>query len=131
MASKVVKLKRVDKPSKAESGSSLVVRFAMNVFALWVVDYLLAGIVLADFRATVVAALVIGVVNTYIRPIFQFIALPLSLLTLGIAAFFVNVLMIWLAALVVPGFFIDSFWTAAFASILLTLISWFLQKLSR
>lgn len=129
MPKKVTKLERLDRSQS--SLTNLLIRLAMNVFALWIVDYLLEGVVLTDFRATVIAAVVIGLINTYIRPIFQFIALPLSILTLGIGAFLVNVLMIWIASLIVPGFYIDSFLTAAIASILLTLISWFLHKLSR
>lgn len=129
MPKKVTKLERLDRSQS--SLTNLLIRLAMNVFALWIVDYLLEGIVLTDFRATVIAAVVIGLINTYIRPIFQFIALPLSILTLGIGAFLVNVLMIWIASLIVPGFYIDSFLTAAIASILLTLISWFLHKLSK
>ena len=129
MPRKVTKLERLD--HSQSSLTNLLIRLAMNVFALWIVDYLLEGIVLSDFRATVIAAVVIGLINTYIRPIFQFIALPLTILTLGIGAFLVNVLMIWIASLIVPGFYIDSFLTAAVASILLTLISWFLHKLSR
>lgn len=129
MPKKITKLERLDRSQS--SLTNLLIRLAMNVFALWIVDYLLEGIVLTDFRATVIAAVVIGLINTYIRPIFQFIALPLSILTLGIGAFLVNVLMIWIASLIVPGFYIDSFLTAAIASILLTLLSWFLHKLSK
>lgn len=130
MPRNVVKLQRLDHARASDSTSNLLIRLAMNVFALLVVDYLLEGLVLEDIRAAIVAAVVIGIVNTYLRPIFQLIALPLTVLTLGVAAFLVNVLMLWIAALVVPGFTIVDFWTAAAASILLTLVSWFLHKLS-
>ena len=109
----------------------LLIRLAVNVFALLVVEYLVPGFELADFRAAIVAAVVIGVVNTFIRPIIQLIALPISILTFGIAAFLINVVLLWLAAMVVPGFEIASFLTAVIASIVLSLVSWFLHKLAR
>jgi len=108
----------------------LIIRLAVNVFALLVVEYLVPGFELADFRAAIVAAIVIGVVNTFIRPIIQLIALPISILTFGVAAFLINVVLLWLTSTVVPGFEIASFLTAVIASIVLSLVSWFLHKLA-
>ncbi|MCH7730686.1 phage holin family protein [Patescibacteria group bacterium] len=109
----------------------LIARLAINVFALLVVEYLVPGFELSGYQATIVAAVVIGVVNTFIRPILQLIALPISVLTLGISAFLINVVLLWLVAYFVPGFEIASFVTAIIASILLSLVSWFLNKLAR
>ena len=105
----------------------LVARLAINVLALFVVAYLVPGFHLAGFWT---AAVVIGVVNTFIRPIVQIIALPISILTFGIAALVINVLLFWGASMLVPGFTIDSFLTAFIASIVLSLISWFMHKLA-
>ncbi len=109
----------------------LIARLAINVFALFVVEYLVPGFHLAGIWTAVVAAVVIGVVNTFIRPIVQLIALPISILTFGIAAFLINVLLLWGISKFVPGFTIDSFTTALIASILLSLVSWFMHKLAR
>jgi len=108
----------------------LIIRLAINVFALWVVAYLVPGFILSDLRATLVAAVVIGVVNTFIKPIVQLIALPLSMLTFGITAFLINVLLLWATSKFVPGFEIASFTTAIIASIVLSLTSWFLNRLA-
>lgn len=108
----------------------LVIRLAVNVFALLIVEYLVPGFVLSDYKAAVVAAVVIGVVNSFIKPIVQLIALPISIFTLGIAAFLINVLLLWGASMAVPGFEISSFSTAIIASIVLALVSWFLNKLT-
>lgn len=108
----------------------IVIRLAINVFALWVVTYLVPGFILTDLRSTIVAAVVIGVVNTFIRPILQLIALPISILTFGIAAFFINVALLWFTSKLVPGFEIATFTTAIIASIVLSLVSWFLYKLA-
>lgn len=109
----------------------MVVRLGVNVLALFVVAYIVPGFVLKDIWSAVVAAVIIGVVNTFIRPILQLVALPLSLLTFGIFAFLINVLLLWGVSFVVPGFEIESFTTALVASIALALVSWFLQKLAR
>lgn len=106
-------------------------RLAVNVFALLVVEYLVPGFILSDLWTAVVAAIVIGIVNTFIKPIIQLIALPFSILTFGITAFLINVFLLWLASRVVPGFEIQSFLTAIVASIVLSLVSWFLHKLAR
>lgn len=108
----------------------LLVRLAINVFALFVVEYLVPGFYLASIWTAIVAAIAIGIVNTLIKPILQLIALPISILTFGIAAFLINVLLLWGTSKLVPGFVISGFSTAIMASIVLSLVSWFLQKLA-
>lgn len=108
----------------------LIIRLAINVFALLVVEYLVPGFKLANLWVALVAAIVIGVVNTFIRPILQLIALPLSILTFGITAFLINVTLLWLTSKFVPGFEIASFTTSIIASVVLSFVSWFLHKLA-
>ena len=109
----------------------LIGRLLINILALFVVEYLVPGFILQDFTAAVVAAIVIGIVNTLIKPILQLVALPISVMTFGIAAFLINVALLWLTSLFVPGFEIVSFTTAIFASIVLSLVSWFLNRLAK
>jgi len=108
----------------------LLIRLATNVFALLVVEYLVPGFILKDIWTAVVTAVAIGIVNTFIRPILQLIALPVSILTFGIAAFFINVGLLWFTSKFVPGFEIATFSTAVVASMVLSLVSWFLNRLS-
>lgn len=108
----------------------LLIRLVINVIALLVVAYLIPGFHLANLTAAIVAAIVIGLVNTFIRPIVQLIALPLSILTFGIVAFLINVALLYGVSKLVPGFSIDNFWTAIISSILLSLVSWFLHLLA-
>ena len=108
----------------------LLIRLAINVFALFIVTKLVPGFVLADLTSAVVAAVVIGVVNTFIRPILQLIALPVSIITFGITAFLINVGLLYVTSMVVPGFEIANFTTAIIASLVLSLVSWFLNKLA-
>lgn len=106
-------------------------KLIVNAFALAVVGYLLPGVHFTDIFALVVTAIVLGIVNTLIRPVLQIIALPISIITFGIAALLINVSLLWLVAYIVPGFSIDKFQTAVLASILLSLVSWFLHRLEK
>jgi putative membrane protein len=108
----------------------LIIRLAINVFALFVVAYLVPGFKLAGIQTAIVAAIVIGIVNTLIKPVLQLIALPISLLTFGIAAFLINVGLLYMTSKLVPGFEIANFVTAMIGSVVLSLTSWFLNKLA-
>ena len=103
-------------------------RLVINVFALLVVAYVVPGFVLVDIWSAIVAAVIIGAVNTFVRPLVQLLALPITLATFGIFALIINVLLLWIVSLIVPGFDIANFLTAFVASVLLTLVSWFLEQ---
>lgn len=129
---KAVKLKREDGGGFAgESLGRLVAKLTINTVALLVVEFVVPGFALADLTTAVVAAVAIGVINTFIRPVVQILALPFSILTLGIGAFLVNVGLLWGAAAIVPGFEIDGFLSAVVAAIVLSLVSSFLHKAAK
>lgn len=109
----------------------LIIRLAINAFALLIVANIVPGFVIANLWTAIVAAVVIGVVNTFIKPILQLVALPISILTFGIAAFLINVALLWFSSKLVPGFEIRSFYSAIVGSIALALVSWFLHKLAQ
>ena len=109
----------------------LIIRLTLNVVSLLVVSYLIPGFVFDSLTAAIVSAIVIGVVNTFIKPVLQILFLPLSIVTLGITAFLINVFLLWGVSYVVKGFTIDGFMTAVLASVALTLISIFLNRLAQ
>ncbi len=106
----------------------LIVSLIVNVLALLVVVKIVPGIHVDSNTTLIVAAIVIALVNTFIRPLVQLISLPLTLLTLGIFALVVNALMLELAALLVHGFTIESFWSALLGTIVLSLTSTLLNS---
>ena len=108
----------------------LIITLALNVFTLLIVSYLVPGFEFDDLWATVVTAIAIGVVNTFIKPVLQIIFIPLTIITFGISAFLINVVLLWAVSFIVPGFHIESFLTAVIASIVLSLVTMFLHKLS-
>jgi putative membrane protein len=107
----------------------LLFKLILNVFTLLIVAYIIPGFEFDGLWATVVAAVVMGAVNTFIRPILQILFIPLTIVTLGVTAFLINVVLLWGVSFIVPGFDISSFMTAVWASIALTLIGLFLNKL--
>jgi putative membrane protein len=125
---RTTKLKRVG--GHQDNPMNLLTHLAINILALLVVDYLLPGVELSTFMTAFVAAVVIGIINTFVRPILQVLALPFSIVTFGLTAFLINVGLLYLASVIVPGFLIDGFVSAAIASILLTLVGWVLHKMA-
>jgi putative membrane protein len=94
---------------------SLLVRIAIswltNALVLWVVTALFADVSADNAGSLLAAAAVFGVLNTVLKPLLRLITLPLAILTLGIAWFFVSLLMLLLTEAFVSGFDVDGFWT--------------------
>jgi len=108
----------------------LLIKLILNVVALLVVSYLVPGFTFDSLTSVIVAAIVIGIVNTFIKPVLQILFLPLSIVTLGITAFLINVFLLWGVSIAVRGFHIAGFLTAVIGSIVLTFVSVFLNKLA-
>jgi putative membrane protein len=78
--------------------------------------------------AAVIAAFVLGLVNTLIRPIFLILTLPVTLITLGLFIFVINGLMFWFAGSILKGFVVDSFWNGVLGAVLYSVFSWALSS---
>ena len=100
-----------------------LVLWAVTALALAAVAQLGIGIRASSTESIVIAALVLGLVNTLIRPLARLIALPLTLLTFGLMGWVINGLMLWLVSAWVPGFYVAGFVPAVEGAILLAVIS--------
>ena len=107
-----------------------VVSWLLAALALWIVAYIIPGIKVRDFRAALIAALVIALVDIIIGPILRFITFPLTILTLGLFRLVVNAILLKLAAMFTPGFAVDGFLSALIGSLALTILSTILQSLA-
>jgi len=105
----------------------LLLRWALNAFALWVVSVIVPGIHADGIAATFVAALVLGILNALVRPIVLLLTLPINLLTLGLFTFVINALMLEMTSALVRGFTVDSFGSALIGALLLSLVSFVLN----
>ena len=82
----------------------IIFRWALLAAALLLVAYLYPGVKVAGFGAALIAAFVLGLFNTLVRPLLVLLTLPVTLLTLGLFLFVINALMFWAAASVLDGF---------------------------
>jgi putative membrane protein len=105
----------------------ILLLWAFNAVALIVADWIVDGIRFDDEWVVIPAGAVFGIVNWLVKPIVTLLSLPVIILTLGIALFFVNLLMLYLTSWIVPGFSIDSFWSAVGATIVVWLVNTVLQ----
>ena len=119
---------------------SFLLRAALTGFALWVVTLIVPGITFVGADSTLqeigiifVVAVIFGLVNAIIKPIVQFISIPLYILTLGLIHIVINALMLWITSWITEntthwGLVIDQFWwTAIWAAIVLSIVSWLLS----
>jgi putative membrane protein len=106
-----------------ELARRLAVATAVNVAALAVVAGVFDGVRVDGWGALILAGVVFGIVNTVVKPFVTLLALPVILLSLGIALFFVNMLMLALTDWVVNGLVIDGFWTLVGATLLVWVVN--------
>ena len=100
----------------------LVVSWAANAVVLGIAAAILSGVTFhGSFWSLIAAAAVFGVLNTILKPILRLLTLPIAIITLGIAWFFVSLMMIWLTTLIVSKFDIDGFWNYVWATIIVWL----------
>ncbi len=105
----------------------LVYRWLVNALALAVSAWIVKGIQIHGVLSLFVAALMIGILNAFVRPLVLILTLPLNILTMGLFTFVINALMIMIAAKVVRGFFVADFWSALVGAIFLSIISFFIN----
>ncbi len=96
----------------------------LNAVALLLVPYVVPGVHIDTLYSALIAVVILGLVNTVIRPIFILLTLPVTLLTLGLFLFVINALLFWFAGDILSGFRVDGFFAALFGSIVYSLASW-------
>ena len=107
----------------------LLLAWLINTAALFAVPYILRTVYVQDLGTALIAALLLALVNTLIRPILVFLTLPVTVITLGLFIFIINGLMFWAVANLVRGFAVAGFWSAVGGALLYSIISWGLSTL--
>ena len=107
----------------------LLIVWLINALALLALPYLVPSIQVNGFATALVAALVLGLVNTLIRPVLVVLTLPATILTLGLFIFVINGLLFWFVGSFVSGFRVDGFWAGVLGAIVYSIISWALSSL--
>jgi putative membrane protein len=107
----------------------LLLIWLINTLALFALPWLMDSIQIDSFATALLAALVLALVNTLIRPILLVLTLPFTVLTLGLFIFVINGLMFWAASEMVAGFHVAGFISAILGALLYSVISWALSAL--
>jgi putative membrane protein len=101
----------------------LLVRLIVNAALLLVVSRLVPGLSVEGWGSALIGAMVLGLVNFFVKPVMLILTFPLTILTLGLFLLVVNALMLWLVSGLVPGIHLRGFGSAILASLLFSLLN--------
>ena len=107
----------------------LILTWIINAVAILALPYLFKSISVDDIVTALIVAVILGLINTLIRPILVILTLPVTILTLGLFIFVINGLLFWAVGSFFPGFHVAGFWAGVFGAIVYSLISWALSAL--
>lgn len=107
--------------------TQFLIHLATMSLCLWVASNIFRGVSFSSFSALLVSALMLGLVNSYVRPVLVLLTLPLTLLTLGFFLLVINALMVQFVAYLVKGFEVSGFWTALLLSLFVTVFSFIVE----
>ncbi len=110
---------------------AFVVRWLILAAAVWVAAQLVGGIHLEGWQSTLLVALILGVLNIYLKPLLVFLGFPALILTLGFFLIIINTVLLAITAWIAGKFdsihfAIDGFWDAFFGAIIISIVSWFI-----
>lgn len=100
----------------------LIIKWLLSAAALLAVAYIYNGVTVTSFGAALIAAFVIGLLNTIVRPILVVLTLPVTVVTLGLFLFVINALMFWAASGVLDGFSVTGFGAALLGSLIYSVL---------
>jgi len=106
-----------------------LVFWGVTALSLWVADELFDGITFRTSQSLFIAGLLLGIVNTFLKPVLVLLTLPLSVVTLGFFVLVINALMLLLVAWLVPGFAVAGFWSGFFVALFVSVFSFIVNSL--
>src|SRR5271170_7977882 len=104
--------------------NGFLIRAVVVAIGLWLASEIVPGVTILSPGSLIAAALLLGIVNAFVRPILVILTFPITLLTLGLFLLFINGLMIELVSYFLKGFVVDGLWAAILASVVVSLTSW-------
>ncbi len=110
---------------------NILVAIVLNALALLVTAYVVPGFHVANFTSALIAAVVLGVINAFIRPILTTLSAPITLMTMGLFSFVINAVVLYMATLVVPGFSLDGIMSAVLGGIVLAIAATVIANLAK
>lgn len=107
----------------------ILIRWLTITLAVLIVPKLFSGVQVDDVGSALLAAAILGILNALIRPVLIILTLPLTVVTLGFFVLVINALLFMFVGSIVPGFHVESFWSAFFASLVVSLVSWIVSNM--
>ena len=104
-------------------GIGMIGTLLINTLSIFAVSYILTGIHVDSIMTALVLAVIMAVLNITVKPLLVIITIPLTLLTFGLFLLVVNVLVLYVAEMLIGGFSIDGFWWALLFSVLVTFVN--------
>lgn len=101
---------------------NLIIRVLLTAVAVVILAYILPGVDVSGFGAAIIVAIVLGLLNAFIKPILVVLTLPITVVTLGLFLLVINALIILMANSFISGFTVDGFWIALLFSLLLSIL---------
>ncbi len=101
----------------------IILRTLIIALGIWLADYLVPGVSARSTGALIWAAIALGLINAFVRPVLVLLTLPFTIVTLGLFLLFLNAGMLNLAGWLVDGFDVVGFWSAVFGAIVISLVS--------
>ena len=102
---------------------NILINWLISALAVLASAYLLPGVAVSNFVTALIAALVLGILNAFIKPLLLLLTLPINILTLGLFTLVINAGLIMLAANMVDGFTVDGFWWAVIFALVLSVVN--------
>lgn len=109
-------------------GMKLIVKWLLSASALLLLTGIYSGVAVSSFGSALIAAFVIGLFNTVLRPVLVVLTLPVTVVTLGLFLFIINALMFWAASGVLDGFSVDGFGAALIGSLIYSVLGLLIES---
>ncbi|QHT66439.1 phage holin family protein [Rhodocytophaga rosea] len=107
----------------------LLAKILISAVAVIISAYLIPGVGVDSILTAIIVAIVLGLLNAIVKPILVILTIPVTILTLGLFLLVINVIIIYLADYLVPGFSVSGFFAALFFSIVLAIVGWILDSI--
>ncbi len=106
----------------------ILIRWVISALVILVAGYILPGVVVSGFVAALLVAIVLGLLNAFIKPLLVILTLPINVFTLGLFTLVINAFLIWLTAKIVPGFSVEGFGYALLFGIVVSLVMFIVNR---
>lgn len=108
----------------------IMLRWVVNALVLMLIPYIVGGVAVDSFYIALVVAIVLALVNSFLRPILVVLSLPINILTLGLFTLIINGFCFWFVSTFIKGFNITNFWAAFWAALVYAIIALIINSIT-